>query len=119
LTGQHAEKTNTGIDSIFGRIIGQVPFVFDHATIHIERTAHTPRPSQTTDFQTQKGMRTLLFSVRATFNGTRSTGATPGHTLWTIMISLPQFVLGHVSIQQFITHVPLATPRKQSKATTL
>jgi hypothetical protein len=95
--------------ALFGRINRQTPFFSLVPTRHIKSTAGTVNPGQTTHLQTQECVGTLFFPVRAGRNGDGSAGTGPGEALGTVVVALPQLVLGHITAQYLATHVPLGT----------
>jgi len=106
---QTGEESDAIVDSVFQRIVCQVALVLDHAAIDIERTAHAPGTTQAADLGCQKRVGALALAVGTAFDRERCTRTASRHAVGTVVISLPEFVLGHVAPEQLLSHPPLST----------
>lgn len=75
--------------SFFRRIDIQSPFLSLIAATHIKGTTGTPYSSQEPDFQAQKQVGAILFTVGTGFDGNESAGTPTCTALRAIMITLP------------------------------
>lgn len=93
--------------SNFGGILSEAVFFSHEAARHIVGTADTVVATQARHFEAQEGVGTILFAVRAGLNCKGCTGTTPGQTLRSIMIALPELVARHVTAQCLVAGPPL------------
>ena len=69
----------------------------------------TPRFKINVHFETQECIGAILFSVGPGFDRNGCIGTRSGTALRTIMVSLPQLILGHVILQHNPSRIPLGT----------
>ena len=95
--------------SNLGRVLAEVVLLADEAARHTVRAADAIDTSQAANFQTKKETGTILLTICAGFNCNGGSRAASSATLRTVILALPQFVLGHVVAQGFIPGLPLGT----------
>lgn len=112
------KELNALLLTSLGRIQIQAPFVPLESPRDIVRTTHTPTTRQTRDFEAEKAGGTVLFSVRAAPNGNGSAGAASRTAVRTIVLALPETVLGQITAQGLPTCVPLTAGHTQGCSAT-
>ncbi len=103
------KEADTIVYSILEWIISEVPFLFNHSTIDVVRAADAPGTSQAADLGRQEGMRTLTLAVCSTLDRKGCSRTSPRKADRTVVVSLPEFVFGHVTTEQLFSHIPLPT----------
>jgi len=103
------KESNALADPNFGGIVSQVALFLDHAPIDVKGTTDTPGTSQAQHFGAQECVGTFVLPICSSLDGDWHARTPPGTAMWSIVISLPQFVLGHVPFQQLASHEPLST----------
>jgi len=96
------------VDTIFEWIIPEVPLVLDHAPVNVEATADAKGATQTANLCSQKSFGTVRLAVGTALDGDRRARTTSRETVGSVVIALPELVLGHVATEELPSHPPLA-----------
>lgn len=107
-----SEERLTLVLSNFGWVHGKLEVITHHLTSHVKRTARREETSsKDPHFEAEKGVRAVLLSVRASLNGDGCSRAVPGKAVRTVVMTLPQLVLGHVTSERLAADIKLADRR--------
>jgi hypothetical protein len=104
-----SEKSNTLFLSNFGRIFAQATFFANVTSCDIMGTTSGVVASKTGNFEAKKCSWTRLLTVGTRLDSYWCARATSGKALRSIMVTLPQLVLGHVATQCLVPSHPLGT----------